>query len=215
MKQLIKPFNDQYNCFLEEITSDNCENIVIGTLGPEGTSSEFALRYFISNIESYNSNIKCDVFLATNFNTIYNALNDNLIKYALVPTAYEKITDFFWNNDFINNLNFIFPTPQYGMVCKNDYRQINDRKVRIACCAAVENTINYLSNGIFKNGEFQKVQTNSTTEAIKSLIDGYADLAITNKTSFDIYSDKDIKFISKTYNANMVWSVFKQKIIQT
>ena len=66
---------------------------------------------------------------------------------------------------------------------------------------------------VSKNHEIEKIQTNSTTEAALALISNKVDLAITNKTSFDLYSDKKIEFISKTYNTNMLWSVFKKRNI--
>lgn len=211
MNTLLNPFYEQYDYFLKEISSN--DNIKIGTLGPNGTSSEQALKYLISNISNYNYKIEFEKHLMNTFKNVYESLNDGLINYALIPTAYERITDFFWNNNFINNLNFIFPTPEYGIVCKNNYRPIKNRKTRIACCPAVENIIAYLSNGELQDDQIERVKTNSTTEAVICLINDGADLAITNKTSFELYSDKDIKFISKTYNANIVWALFKRKEI--
>lgn len=212
MNNLLLPFYKQYDYFFKEISSNN--NVKIGTLGPNGTSSEQALRYLISNIENYDKKIEVEKHLANSFIKLYESLNKGLIKYALIPTAYERITDFFWNNNFINNLNFIFPTPEYGLVCKNSYKPIKDRKTRIACCPAVENIIDYLSDGELKNDQIERVKTNSTAEAVICLMSNEVDLAITNRTSFKIYSDKDIKFIFKTYNANIVWSLFKRKDIE-
>lgn len=211
MNNLLRPFYEQYDWFFEEISSN--DNITIGTLGPNGTSSEQALKYLISRITDYNKKIGCEKHLMNSFKNVYESLNKGLINYALIPTAYERVTDFFWNDNFTNNLNFIFPTPEYGMVCKNDYKPISNRKTRVACCPAVENIIEYLSNGELQDDQIERVKTNSTTEAAICLINGEADLAITNRTSFELYSDKDIKFISKTYNANIVWALFKRKEI--
>lgn len=97
------------------------------------------------------------------------------------------------------------------MVCKNNYKPVNNRKVKIACCPAVENIIGYLSDGKLGEEQIERVRTNSTTEAVLCLINNDADLAVTNKTSFELYSDKDIRFISKTYHSNMVWALFKKK----
>ncbi|WP_297430071.1 hypothetical protein [Clostridium sp.] len=211
MKNLLNPFFEQYDCFFKEIS--NNDSIKIGTLGPNGTSSEQALKYLISNIANYNNKVQFENHLMNSFGNVYESLNEGLIRYALIPTAYERITDFFWNNNFTNNLNFIFPTPEYGLVCKNNYRSIRNRKTKVACCPAVENIIEYLSNGELHDGQIERVKTNSTTEAVISLINNDVDLAITNKTSFELYSDKDIKFISKTYTANIVWTLFKRKDI--
>jgi hypothetical protein len=208
MQSLLKPFFDQYDSFIDELNSG--DELLIGTLGPNGTSSELATEYLISSIKSYNTETKCKTYLLNNFKLVFDALNDELINYALIPTAYEHVTDFFWNKDFENNLNFIFPTPQYGMVCKGNFKPILDSKVKIACGPGVENIIPYLSDGIIKSSEFEKVKTNSSTESIISVINGSADIAITNQTSFDLYAYEDIKFVSKKYNANIVWSLFKK-----
>jgi hypothetical protein len=209
MNVLLNPFHEQCDYFLKEILGDNV--ITIGTLGPNGTSSEQALIYLISTALSYDKRIKFEKHLMNSFTKVYDSLDKGLIKYALIPSAYERITDFFWNNNFTNNLNFIFPTPEYGLVCKNDYKPVTNRKIKVACCPAVENIIEYLSGGELQNHLIERVRTNSTTEAVICLINDEADLAITNRTSFDLYSDRDIKFLSKTYNTNIVWTLFKRK----
>ncbi len=209
MNTLLKPFYEQYDYFFKEISSN--DTVRIGTLGPNGTSSEQALKYLIANIENCNHKIEFKKYLMNNFTSVYESLDNGLINYALIPTAYERITDFFWNNNFINNLNFIFPTPEYGMVCKNSYKPISNRKIKVACCPAVENIIGYLSEGELQEEQIERVKTNSTTEAVICLINNDVDLAVTNKTSFELYADREIKFISKTYNTTIVWALFKRK----
>ncbi len=209
MNALLKPFYEQYDYFFRELSSNGI--IRIGTLGPKGTSSEQALKYLIANITNCKHKIEYEIYLMNNFTNVYESLDNGRISYALIPTAYERITDFFWNNNFINNLNFIFPTPEYGMVCKNSYKPISNRKIKIACCPAVENIIEYLSDGELQEGQIERVKTNSTTEALVCLINNDVDLAVTNRTSFELYADKEIKFISKTYKAIIVWALFKRK----
>lgn len=80
-----------------------------------------------------------------------------------------------------------------------------------SCCPAVENIIEYLSDGELKESQIERVTTNSTTEAMISLINNDADLAVTNRTSFELYRDKGIKFISKMYHSKMVWVLFQGK----
>lgn len=93
----------------------------------------------------------------------------------------------------------------------SDYNE--KQKIKAASCKAVENIFQYLLEDVSKDHEIEKVQTNSTTEAELALIGNKVDLTITNKTSLDLYSDKQIVFISKTYNTNMLWSVFKKRDI--
>lgn len=209
MNTLLKPFYEQFEDFFREFLT--IDTIKFGTLGPNGTSSEQALKYLVSNLANYDPNIRYEITLMNTFAKVYQALDAGLIRYALVPAAYERITDFFWNDHFVNNLNFILPTPEYGMVCKKGYQPVRNRKVKVACCPAVENIIEYLSDGELKESQIERVTTNSTTEAVISLINNDADLAVTNRTSFELYRDKGIKFISKMYNSKMVWVLFKGK----
>lgn len=105
-ENIVKPFIEQYDMIRKYISVKN--RIVIGTMGPESTSSVQAAKYL------------CE---------------------ALVPSAYERVTDFFWDVSLENCLNFIFPTPQYGLVCKNEYQVQPDKNVTVATCHAVEHII--------------------------------------------------------------------------
>ncbi|WP_025689524.1 hypothetical protein [Paenibacillus zanthoxyli] len=149
--------------------------------------------------------------LKNNFTQIFDDLEEGFISYALIPSAYERITDFFWNNNFENNLNFIFSTPEYGIVCREGQLIDPSRTLKIACCSPVQNIIGSLSNGELKEHNVVKILTSSTTEALLYLLNGMADLAITNQTSFDLYKDQGIQFVYKKYSARIVWSLFKLK----
>jgi bacilysin biosynthesis protein BacA len=117
---------------------------------------------------------------------------------------------FFWNYNFENVLNFIYKTPDYGMVSNVNYSIDSSKKIKIACCKAVENIISYLSNGIIQKDQIEIVKTASTTESVLTLLKKEVDIAITNQTSFNLYKEKGIKFISQKYNVKIVWSVFKK-----
>ena len=122
-----------------------------------------------------------------------------------------KITDFFWNINLENCLNFIFPTPKYGLVCKEDFVLNQKLPLTVATCHAVENIIEELSDGYIKEKDVKRLFTSSTTTALQEVLAGNADLAVTNETSFEAYKDKGIKFIFRKFNTKILWCLFKRK----
>lgn len=205
---ILRPFEQQYAILEAEIKGKR--HLTIGTLGPDGTSSVQAVKYMIENLQVIEQ-CKFNIKLQKDFLEIFAQLENFQIDYALIPVAYEKVTNFFWHSDFSNILNFVFPTPFYGIVSKStvDYRRL--KTIRIATCPAVERLYQFFLEELALDIQVEIVTTRSTTEAILFLLENKADLAITNQTSFEIYKGEGIYFLSKKLNSNMVWSLFKNK----
>lgn len=205
--KIVEPFIEQYDDIRRFLSGRN--KIVIGTMGPESTSSVQATKYLCENIgevEHY------ELRLFPDFKKLLAALNnDSSIDFALVPSAYERVTDFFWNINLENCLNFIFPTPKYGLVCKEDFVLNQKLPLTVATCHAVENIIEELSDGYIKEKDVKRLFTSSTTTALQEVLAGNADLAVTNETSFEAYKDKGIKFIFRKFNTKILWCLFKRK----
>lgn len=208
MKNLIEPFYDQLNMLVEEVKWK--DSIVIGTLGPHGTSSHRAINFILPYFKNENMECDCSIKLQNNFNGVFHDLDKEHIDYALVPTAYERVTDFFWYDKFQNVLNFIYETPPYGLVCRGDFDHENPPEtVRIATCRAVENMLDYFYFSPYRNCEV--VEVSSTTQAVMALLENKADVCITNQTSYDLHKDQGIRFISEKFKADIVWSLFKKQ----
>lgn len=207
MDTIVSPFIKQF-----EIIKDEClhkSKIVIGTMGPETTSSVQAAKYFCNNI---GNGIQYEFKLYPDFVHVLDFMRkEESLDFALVPSAYERITDFFWDIKLENCMSFIFPTPKYGLVCLDNHEINFSDRVTIATCHAVEHIIGELSNGIIDENKVTKIITPSTTTALEEVINGHADLAITNQTSFDYYKDKGIRFIFNQYNTNIVWCLFRKR----
>jgi bacilysin biosynthesis protein BacA len=89
-------FEKQFNDF--KLMMKKHKVFKIGTLGPNGTSSENALKYLIKNIKNeYN---EFEVCLSNNFPKLYELLEEGKLDFVLVPTAYENICDFFLELQF-------------------------------------------------------------------------------------------------------------------
>lgn len=206
-ESLVNPFIEQYDMLQKYIAAR--KKIIIATMGPESTSSVQAAKYMCNNI---NGSAIYGLRLFPDFESLLGAINDrDDIDLALVPSAYERVTDFFWDIHLENCLNFIFPTPQYGLVCKNDFQIQPNKSVTVATCRAVEHIIEDLSEGIIKENQVKKIITPSTTTALQEVLKGNADLAVTNETSFNVYKQKKIHFVFHKYNAKIVWCVFRKK----
>lgn len=209
--KLIRPFQDQIDQFLV----DNIEmsQIQIGTLGPLGTSSEAAVNYFISHIRNAEEK-SYQVCLYNNFQMVFDKLQKEEIDYALVPSAYSGITDFFWNPDFLNVLTFNYMTPPYGIVSLKGADPFKKDTVILAACDAVKNIKTYLLGEIDIKGKIERVTTNSTAEAALFVLEEIADISITNMSSYNRYNGKDGKhldLITSTYSSYMVWTLFKKQ----
>ena len=210
MKQILNKFEEQVLRIKEDIREK--EIINIGTLGPSGTSSEQAMKYLINAFREVEDSCKYNIVLENDFQYVLNDLENSKLDYALVPSAYDRITDFFWSYNITNVLNFIYETPDYGLVCLEGYKPANNNKVRVATCSAVRNIIKYLCQDIVKDKEVEIVEARSTTESLLFLLEGKADAAITNETSFQIYKHKGIKFVSDKYNTHVVLDLIQEKI---
>ena len=182
------------------------DKFIIGTLGPSGTSSYEALQYFLDYL-NHDEKIQYDCKLYDTFDEVLDALLSQQIIFALVPSAYCDITKYFWNPKLKNVMNFIHPTPKYGIASKIDYTPETSHAVKISTCKAVECFIDMFFQD--ENIKIIKVIKPSTTKSLEALLAGEVELAVTNETSFEKYSDQyRIKFITEPFDAQMVWSLF-------
>ncbi len=204
----IKNKNDQ---FIQEFIEKN--NIKISTLGPAGTSSSVTAEYLVKELKKVNEKCKSEIVLQNNFDLVFHDLFEGKADYALVPTAYEKVTDYFWCEQFYNVLNFIYCTPKYGVVSKMDFKVHDANVIKMASCPAVENMIYYNDMGIRKEIQIEIVHAHSTAEAVKFVCTGKADLGITNETSLNEHIGEGVKFISKLYQAEILWALFGRRQI--
>lgn len=202
-------FKEQYNKMVDKIAP--MTKLSIGTLGPESTSSYQALLYYINNLD-IEKQLDYQIKLYDNFTDCLNEIDDGKIDLALVPSAYGDITKFFWNPNLTSIYTFSFPTPEYGIVSKIGYNIKENNEIKVASCEPVKFLLYTLLDDEIRKHEHSMIITESTTKALESLIDGEADIAITNKTSFKKYADEhEIQFITECFSTEMVWSIFSKK----
>lgn len=183
------------------INSIRDSRIHLGTLGPEGTSSEYVSKKFIKN--SLNSNgLDCQVKLYETFEEARERLIDGSINYVICPHAYKKINDFYMNPRICLLEIFQCDTPMYGVAVRKDYLFQNrelEEQIIVSHSAPLELVTNYLG----KRANFHIV--NSTSKAAELVSKGDYNLAITNEEALKKYN---LKFVYEFKKIPMSWSLF-------
>lgn len=201
-------FSMEFKC---PIPSSN--NLILGTLGPSGTSSEEALNYVIDQLKQQKINTLVKLF--DDFTLLREALQTNQVDLALVPHAYHKINDFYMEPDLDLGLIFTYPTPVYGLAQRKDAEF--DKSESLNECTIVTHPapLPLLSRLLTTNQNQQDVKVelaNSTSAAALQVQQGLAQLAITNEKACKSH---DLEFISIYGTIPMSWSVFYKKTEQS
>ena len=188
MRELIQPFADQYDNFLSDLDKTK-RKIIFGTLGPKGTTSDYALDYLCSYLKKVKPGFEIEVKFQNKFEYVFSDLKNKAIDYAFIPSAYQRITDYYWYPEFTNVLNILYPSPPYGLISKEkfDYSKVNGN-IRIAACSAVENMLFYLDKNYFD--KYEKVAVSSTVETVKFVLEGKADIDEVTEECFGRYEQK-------------------------
>lgn len=208
MLEFIHSYHEQHYHFLKEILAKT--KITFSTLGPKGTSSVNALEYFLYHLKAFDNTLDYDLALYNTFDEVYKNLQKGTVTYALVPSAYGRITEFFWDSKLVHCFQFVYPTPNYGLAARENTNLSHKRTLVIAGCTPVLHLIpEFLPPN--QNISFQILVTPSTTKALEKVLAGKADLALTNETSLEKHHAADLKFITEKRNANIVWSLFGLK----
>jgi len=110
-------FNDSAKKSIESLIDQIINNrISFITLGPAGTSSHATLLALSEEIKRLRPDTDVEISLKNTFDEVYRImLIENSESFALVPAAYERVTEFFWNSELENIYNFSYNTPRYGL----------------------------------------------------------------------------------------------------
>lgn len=181
------------------------KTIIIGTLGPSGTSSEEALNYVVSQLQ--NEQITVSVQLFDNFSALAEKLLNKQIDLALVPHAYDKINEFYMEPKFDLGLIFTYPTPIYGLAKRKD-TELDFNGSKIVSHPAPLPLLSKLLPISLDRAEIEVELVNSTSAAAILVKEGLADFAITNEKALNFY---DLEFVSTYGRIPMSWSIFHNK----
>lgn len=183
------------------------EEIKIGSLGPEGTTTYEATKYFINYIMSKGIDTKIQVCFWNNFSDIHKALVDGEVDLIVIPNPFENITQIYWDKKVDLAFGYVLESPKYGLAVK-DENVLQKKHLKIATGPAVNHLIFELGSDILKEHTYELYRVNSTTEAAMAVFNGEADIAMTNQTSVERVN---VHFITDLLQAQIIWSVFKRK----
>lgn len=185
---------------VDQNTLLNDEFITIGTLGPLGTSSEFAAKSFIEQHFKNAPNYK--VSLHETFENCIELLVNKKLDYVIVPHAYEHINNFYMMANVKLIEIFRCDTPLYGLAVRKDF-QFQESMLSNKQIVSHPAPISLIKHFLNKEVKFSLV--NSTSIAAKLVKNRAYDLAITNDVA---RAECNLVFVQKFKEIPMSWSLF-------
>ncbi|WP_448265459.1 LysR family transcriptional regulator [Nostoc sp. DSM 114159] len=184
------------------------KNLVIGTLGPAATSSDYAAKHITNHLASEQVTVSTQLF--DTFTDVREALLQDKVNLALVPHAYDRINEFYMEPSFDLGFIFIYPTPVYGLAKKKNTEVVFNGS-RIVTHPAPLPLLTELLPDSQDRTQIQVDLSPSTSDSAIQVMQGLADLAITNENAVKAY---DLEFISTYGNIQMSWSIFQKKLAE-
>lgn len=174
---------------------NNEKQIIVATLGPEGTCSENAAQYYINN-NHYRGNIE----LYSTFEEAIETLKAGISDFVIVPSAYRKLADIIFDGRNIIEIAdvFILITPGFVAVIMNELTKIK----KVAAHSSPAN----LASECFPYA--QLIISNSNSHSANMLVSGEVDACITTKKCIELSS---VKIIRDFGEISMSWNVIKKK----
>jgi prephenate decarboxylase len=185
------------------------KNLIVGTLGPIGTSSDNAASYIIEQFDSAAVTGATQLF--DSFTDVKIALMEDKVDLALVPHAYNSINEFYMEPSLDLGFIFIYPTPVYGLAKKKN-TEVIFKGARIVTHPAPLPLLSRLLPESEDRSTMQVDLSSSTSDAAIQVQQGLAALAITNENAAKIYG---LEFISTYGKIPMSWSIFYKKLAES
>ncbi|WNG23579.1 hypothetical protein F0U62_05695 [Cystobacter fuscus] len=172
-------------------------DVVVGTLGPPGTSSEQAAQLLRSRLRRESR-----TELYQTYEQAYEELRSGALTHVVVANAYKEIHRFYMDDSLVLSDVFVMDTPLYGIAKRQD-REGLSAVPTIASHPSPKPLVAQLLPSGFRVGEI--VSVDSTSSAAKAVAEGAFDLALTTEPAAALYG---LEFISRKRPIRMVWSVF-------
>lgn len=186
--------------FIDLLVQNNFK-LQISTLGPEGTSSEYASNFFLDLLQI---DYKSKAYLKPSFEeAVLDVLNLNA-DIMVVANAYQNIDAIYMEPKMKVMSSFMCNTPPYGIACKNHNVLIGqEKKINILTHPAPVSMIPWFLNDT--SIEYNIHASSSTSKAAESVMHEQFKYCVTNEIAVKKYN---LAFISRTRPIKMLWSVF-------
>ncbi|MFI2612891.1 hypothetical protein [Kitasatospora sp. NPDC018619] len=173
----------------------------VGTLGPQGTSSEQAAQFLWARLPGGGPERPPQVRLYDSYERAGDALRRGEVSHLVVANAYAAVNEFYMDTRIALAAAFIMETPEYGIARDGDH-QVPPFPT-VASHPAPVPLVGQLLPQPYRVGEITLMP--STSAAARAVRERGADLALTTAPAADRYG---LQFISRTRTIQMVWSVF-------
>ena len=174
----------------------------LGTLGPEGTSSEVTAA-----VIAEQHGLKVELF--GTFEDVLDRLVDGTIDWALVPSAYQWLARFHWHPRVQLQAFFPLATPDYGIAAPEGSTGTPPGgagdTIQVASMPEVSWVYTEVAPGVLRERQVQWVEAVSTQHAAQLLAAGKADLAVTNARGV---RNHDLRWLARRPGAEIVWTLF-------
>ncbi|GAB7260281.1 MULTISPECIES: bacilysin biosynthesis protein BacA [Dickeya] len=178
-------------------------NCPVHTLGPSGTSSEYASQFFHRWMSDNYANSYHEIHLNDSYELARNNIEDEK-GLLIVANAYPKINDFYMDTRLKILATFLYDTPLYGLVAN---KTLPDRPLYVASHPAPIPLIGeLLPDGLRIE---QVIEMSSTSAAAQAVVSGEVDVALTTEIAARIHK---LNFISRIRPIHMLWSVFASNV---
>ncbi|WP_411343387.1 bacilysin biosynthesis protein BacA [Paenibacillus sp. WLX1005] len=174
----------------------------IGTLGPSGTSSEYAASLFSFHYLA-NQGIRSELLLYDTFEQCMEKLEAGLLDYVIVPHAYGGINDFYMRKNISLIQLFRCDTPLYGLAVRQDF-EFHPSMLASEPVVSHPAPINLLKYFLGTSAHIETVT--STSVAARLVAEGVYNIALTNQIAMQQHG---LNFACEFKAIPMSWSVFK------
>ncbi|MDT0549339.1 type 2 periplasmic-binding domain-containing protein [Streptomyces lonegramiae] len=169
----------------------------IGTLGPEGTSSEQAARLLGTRLPG-----EPPIVLRATYEQALEDLTAGTVSHVVVANAYRDIHPFYMADDIALASIFVMDTPLYGIAQRADGGPLSDHPSVVTHPSPRP----LLDQLLPPTHQLSDVSTaDSTSQAAQAVAEGRYDLALTTEPAATRHG---LRFISRLRPIRMVWSVF-------
>lgn len=175
--------------------NDVREKIVISTLGPNGTCSEYASQFFLDK-NDYDGKIN----LFSTFEQAVEDLKEGKSDHVIIPSAYRNFADIIFQEQYTIEIDDVFKLPTPNLVIANKGNENEIKKV------ATHSSPSSLVKEYFPNA--QLVISKSNSNAAEMLLANKVDACITTIKCAEMYS---LNIIHNFGSINMGWNVLKRK----
>jgi bacilysin biosynthesis protein BacA len=185
----------------------------VATLGPRGTSSMVALTRFTEQVWA-RRRIRVEPRSYPTFDALLAAISTGDQRLALVPSAAESATRFYWSPRLRLLASFSWPTPRYGLAVRPRVPIPPDRDLRVASLPETQDLLDLLHDLAPAAGELLPrrlvtwVRASSTYDAARLAARGAADIAVTNEPGREAYG---LNFVASRPGVSMIWLVFGRR----